>query len=278
MQHIRGGSAIWKGTPRELARLEESVARHCPEGSFAACKAACAAHALLDDQRALDYLLYLHRIHRPAEPAEVDPVLAGEPETPPAQLTIAAPAGVDCPRTGAAERLLWSLGAVVAIGLLLLPSLDGLLHARTAAVYAASLVALDGSGAAGQAHFSLEGDRLTVAVHASGLSPDRDYAVRIAGAMCPRSPGERQKATSVLLPLTTARAGATGTLAYSGTFTREYGAWKVRTGRSVVLAEAPASNPQAPARPIACGDLHLAAPGGDQDSASATWIREAGVV
>jgi hypothetical protein len=59
------GSAIWHGTPAELARLEAAVQRHCacPPRRFSLNpQAVCSAHALLGDPRLLDHLLYAYRV------------------------------------------------------------------------------------------------------------------------------------------------------------------------------------------------------------------------
>src|SRR5258707_12142940 len=56
--------AIWQGTDDELARLHGAIAHYCDcvPPMLGLPVQTCPAHAMLDEQRALDHLLYVLRV------------------------------------------------------------------------------------------------------------------------------------------------------------------------------------------------------------------------
>jgi hypothetical protein len=56
----------WRGTPRELTRLQHAVAEHCEcvPGMFGLPPTRCAGHEMLRNQTLLDHLLYVYRMRR----------------------------------------------------------------------------------------------------------------------------------------------------------------------------------------------------------------------
>ena len=59
-------TVTWRGTARELARLQQAVAQHCEcvGGLFGLPPAQCAGHDMLRNQSALDHLLYVYRMRK----------------------------------------------------------------------------------------------------------------------------------------------------------------------------------------------------------------------
>ena len=57
----------WHGTHDELSSLRSAVVRHCAcpsNDGDAPMNASCTAHAMLEDQRTLDHLLFAYRVRR----------------------------------------------------------------------------------------------------------------------------------------------------------------------------------------------------------------------
>jgi hypothetical protein len=56
----------WQGTEREFARLQRAVNHNCEciGAMLGLPPSVCAAHAMLDDQSALDHLLYVYRMRK----------------------------------------------------------------------------------------------------------------------------------------------------------------------------------------------------------------------
>jgi hypothetical protein len=58
--------STWQGTDQEFARLRQAVARNCDcvAGMIGLPPQTCSVHLMLDDQSALDHLLYVYRTRR----------------------------------------------------------------------------------------------------------------------------------------------------------------------------------------------------------------------
>ena len=58
--------SMWHGTDQELVRLREALAQNCDciSGSFGSSSRTCSVHQMLEQQSALDHLLYVYRVRR----------------------------------------------------------------------------------------------------------------------------------------------------------------------------------------------------------------------
>jgi hypothetical protein len=62
----------WHGTADELGQLRRAMIRHCscPNDGDLPTGATCSVHAMLDDQRTLDHLLFAYRVRERFAKAE----------------------------------------------------------------------------------------------------------------------------------------------------------------------------------------------------------------
>lgn len=147
--------------------------------------------------------------------------------------------------------------------------------------FTADLVALNGSGVSGTAHLTLEGDELTVAIHATGLEPNPLHPQHIHGfenpsnSTCPTTAADADgdglvqvgegvpfygPVLRALTPFNTVSAG--GTLDYGQTFSGADldGLRPLNTlqNRAIVLHGLTVDGAYVASLPVACGQIRPA--------------------
>lgn len=145
--------------------------------------------------------------------------------------------------------------------------------------YSTQLRALNGSGVSGVATMDLQGDTLTVTIHASGLEPNQTHmqhihAIDHGNSTCPPLSADTDGDGiisfaeglpffgPVRLPLTISGTtypfiGASGTVSYTRTFTVDPQAFLHLQTKAVVLHGLTVGGTYQPSVPVACGQVQV---------------------
>ena len=140
--------------------------------------------------------------------------------------------------------------------------------------YRVTLDALNNSGVSGYAELTLDGDSLTVAIHATGLEADKAHAQHIHGSTtnkrnsnCPTAAADTNgdgiisvgegvpNYGPVLLPLTPFTTAPGGVIDFENTFTVDIKALGPLPVRAIVLHGLTVNGAYVGSTPVACGQI-----------------------
>ena len=162
---------------------------------------------------------------------------------------------------------------ILVVGLMLGVATTAYAH-RGVHHYTARLSTLNNSGVSGWANLTLDGDQLTVSIHATGLEANMPHAQHIHGSMdnkgnatCPTAAADTNGDGvvdigeglpfygPVLLPLTPFSNTPDGTLNFSQTYTINVKDLKPRQTRAIVLHGLTVNGTYIGSLPVACGQI-----------------------